>query len=160
MIYRGPYRSSISIRNISRNNILPFSIILQFTIVGALGIVSYVTGDPRQGEQFTEFYILGLSGKAVGYPEDLAVGQKGELIIDNINLEREPIACRVQVAIDGVNNNTVGPVTLENGVKLEKLVSFASDRAENHKMLEFLFKSGGSEPYRELRLWINVREQK
>ncbi|GAI18944.1 unnamed protein product, partial [marine sediment metagenome] len=44
------------------------SIILVVAVLGALGMLGYVIAAPKVGEKFTEFYILGLSGKATDYP--------------------------------------------------------------------------------------------
>ena len=38
--------------------------------MGALGALGYVIATPRVGKGFTEFYILGLSGRAADYPQD------------------------------------------------------------------------------------------
>ena len=49
-------------------------IILTIAILGALGAWGYVTANPKLGERFTEFYILGLSGKATDYPIEIRGG--------------------------------------------------------------------------------------
>jgi len=38
-------------------------------------MIVYVIVTPKQGEKFTEFYILGPEGMADDYPTDLAVGE-------------------------------------------------------------------------------------
>ena len=77
------------------------------TIVGALGTLGYVIATPKVGERFTEFYILGLSGKAIDYPTELVVGEERKLIVGIINREREAATYRIEVVIDGVKNNEV-----------------------------------------------------
>ena len=47
------------------------SIVLILAILGAIGTLAYVIASPKVGERFTEFYILGLEGKAEGYPKKL-----------------------------------------------------------------------------------------
>ncbi len=41
------------------------------------------------GERFTEFYILGLEGKADNYPDELTVGEEGRVILGIVNHEHE-----------------------------------------------------------------------
>ena len=90
------------------------SIILTLTIRGALGALGYTIANPKVGERFTEFYIEGLGGKAADYPEELVVGGEGKVIVGIINREHETVTYRVEVAIDGVKNNEVGPVALDH----------------------------------------------
>jgi uncharacterized membrane protein len=64
------------------------SIILVLAIVGALGMLGYAIASPKAGEKFTEFYILGLDGKAIDYPEELIVGEEGKVKVgDNQKVE-------------------------------------------------------------------------
>lgn len=39
-------------------------------ILGAIGALGYVIATPKSGPGFTEFYILGLGGKAEKYPSE------------------------------------------------------------------------------------------
>lgn len=50
------------------------------SILGAIGTLAYVIITPKAGERFTEFYILGLEGKADNYPDELTVGEEGRVI--------------------------------------------------------------------------------
>lgn len=50
------------------------------------------------GEKFTEFYTLGLSGKATDYPKELAISAEAKVIVGIINQERETVTYRVEVA--------------------------------------------------------------
>jgi uncharacterized membrane protein len=117
----------------------------------------YTIATPR-GERFTEFYLLGLSGEAKGYPSTLAVGEEGKVVVGIINRERDKVTYRVEVRIDGVISNEVGPVTLEHDEKWEKMVGFTPDRAGDKQKVEFLlYRQGQSEAYRRLYLWLDVR---
>ncbi len=133
------------------------SIILALAILGALGTLGYVIVNPG-GESFTEFYILGLSGEAIGYPGELVVGEEGKVMVGIINREHEPVTYRVEVMIDGVKNNEVGPVTLEHDGEWEGIVGFTPDRAGDKQKVEFLlYRQGQSEVYQRLHLWLDVR---
>lgn len=135
--------------------------ILIAAISVALGMLGYTIANPKVGERFTEFYILGLSGKAMDYPQELMVGKEGRVIVGIINREHEPVTYRVEVVIDGVKNNEVGPVILEHEGKWEGEVSFMPEVAGDNQKVEFLLykNNGEGEPcLKPLYLWINVKE--
>jgi len=135
--------------------------ILIAAISVALGMLGYTIANPKVGERFTEFYILGLSGKAMDYPQELMVGEEGRVIVGIINREHEPVTYRVEVVIDGVKNNEVGPVILEHEGKWEGEVSFMPEVAGDNQKVEFLLykNNGEGEPcLKPLYLWINVKE--
>lgn len=47
----------------------------------------YAVITPKEGEKFTEFYVLDPNGKASDYPTNLKVGEEGEVIIGVVNHE-------------------------------------------------------------------------
>jgi len=136
------------------------SITLVVVILGVFGTLGYVIAAPKVAESFTEFYILGLDGKATGYPTEIRVGQQGEVIVGIVNHENEVVSYRVEVRIDGVKNNEVGPVVLADEEKWEEILSFTPDKADDNEKVEFmLYKNEEASPYLEpLHLWINVTE--
>ncbi len=136
------------------------SIILVITIMGALGVLGYVIATPRSGAGFTEFYILGLRGKAEDYPSVMVVGEEGRVIVGIINREHEIVSYWVQVRIDGVGENQAEPLELKHDEKWEEIASFIPDKAGDNQKVEFLlYKNAESELYLgPLRLWVNVKE--
>jgi len=136
-----------------------FSILLVFAIFAALGTVVYVIQSPGVGERFTEFYILGIEGKAEGYPQEIILGDKGEVIVGIVNREHEPTVYTVEISIDGENIVKVGPVSLDHEGKWEQKVSFNPSRAGPNQKVEFLLYRGEStDPYQGLHLWVDVKE--
>ncbi len=71
------------------------------SIVFAVGTLIYVVSNPKRGEQFTEFYILGMSGMAEGYPTDFRVGEPEDLIMGIVNHELETVEYTVEARLDG-----------------------------------------------------------
>ena len=66
---------------------------------------------------------------------------------------------RVEVKIDDVRNNQVGPLELQHDEKWEEIVSFAPHRAGDRQKVEFLlYKDKESESYLELYLVVNVKK--
>ena len=136
-----------------------FSIILMVVIVCTIGALVYVVTVPEVGETFTEFYLLGLEGKAEDYPEELVAGEEASVVVGIVNREGEDMSYWFEVVIDGERNKHVGPVELAYEEKWEQEVSFAPDRVGDDQKVEFLlYKMGESEPYLELYLWVDVKE--
>jgi uncharacterized membrane protein len=63
------------------------TIILAVAIVIVLAALLYVLITPKTGEKFTEFYLLGPTGKATGYPRNLTTGENATVIIGLANHE-------------------------------------------------------------------------
>ncbi len=138
------------------------SIILILMILGAVGTLGYVLATPRAGGKFTKFYILGRESKAENYPREAVVGREQTVVVGIINRERQPVSYRLQVRIDGVTNNEVGPLVLAHDEKWEEVVGFTPQRVGDNQKVEFLLYRGDeSKPYHEpLRLWVDVKEAK
>ena len=136
------------------------SIILIAVILGAIGTLGYVLAAPRVGEKFTEFYILGLEGEARNYPKEAVLDREQTVIVGIINREQEPVSYRLQVRIDGVINNELGPLVLGHDEKWEEVVAFTPHRVGDSQKVEFLLYRGDeSMPYQApLHLWVNVKE--
>ena len=136
------------------------SIILIAVILGTIGTLGYVITVPNIEEKFTEFYILGPDGKAGGYPKYMRVGEEGRLIASIINQEHETMSYRMELNIDGISHNEIGPIVLPHGGKWEREVAFTMAKGEDNQKVEFLlYKQGQSEVYRSLHLWVNVMEK-
>jgi len=135
------------------------TLVLVLSIAGAIGTLGYVIAAPKGGERFTEFYILGLDGKAEGYPEEFTMGDEGRVILGIVNREHEVTEYRVEITFDGEAVEEVGPIMLDHKAKWEQEVSFAPVRAGPNQKAEFLlYKGGGVEPYLALHLRIDVEE--
>jgi len=135
------------------------TLLLILSIAGAVGTLAYVIAAPREGERFTEFYILGLEGKAEGYPEELTLGDEGRVILGIVNQEHETAEYRVEITFDGEPVEGIGPVILDHEAEWEQEVSFAPVRAGPTQKLEFLlYRGAGTELYHALHLWVDVEE--
>ncbi|MCL0098362.1 DUF1616 domain-containing protein [Dehalococcoidia bacterium] len=139
------------------------SIVLILAIVGAIGTLGYVIASPRVGERFTEFYILGLEGKAEGYPTELTVGEEGRVILGITNREHEIMGYEVKIKVDGVLQRRIGPVELEHEESWREQVGFIPREPGKNQRVEFvLYKirtlGTEDEPGPTLHLWIDVKE--
>ena len=136
------------------------SVLLTIAILGTLGSLGYVIAKPKIEEKFTEFYILGLEGKASDYPKELQVGEEGRVIVGIVNREHEPVDYRVEITINGLGVQAAGPIPLAHEEKWEReLVFVPTAPGENEKVEFILYKNGDVDPLLEpLHLWIKVTE--
>ncbi|MDI6811475.1 MAG: DUF1616 domain-containing protein [archaeon] len=133
------------------------TVILIIAIITALAATVYIIVTPKKGEEFTEFYILGPSGKAADYPTDLSVGERGEVKVGVVNHEYESVSYLFRAVIE---NRTIGEKSfqLAHNETLEFPFVFSVEEKGGKKLEFLLFKENQTEkPYRELHLWVNVR---
>jgi len=122
-----------------------------------IGVTVYLAVSPKVGERFTEFYILGPSGKAEGYPTKLVLGGSGKVIIGIVNHEYEAVTYRIVVTLDNETITTIENIKLSHEEKWEQNLTFTPQKAGDKMKLEFLlYREGVKEPYRTLHLWITV----
>ncbi len=143
------------------------SIVLVLAILGAAGTLVYTVAKPKVGERFTEFYLLGIDGKADRYPKlftcdgglvtsvtykegdsDVVVSESyGRIVLGIVNREHREETYRVEVLCDGqrlplrVGDATVdelGPVVLQHEEKWEQEIGFAPTGPGDGRKIEFL----------------------
>ncbi len=135
------------------------SVLLVISILVAIGMVVYVIVTPKQGEKFTEFYILGPGGKADDYPTTLRVGEEGRVIIGIVNHEYTTVEYRLEVRLEDARlTNESFP--LRHNETWERPFAFQpAVVGEDQKLAFWLFKAGANEtePYRSLHLWVDVK---
>ncbi len=73
------------------------TIILATSIIVAGAALVYVIITPKQGERFTEFYLLGPGGMADEYPSHLSLGENATGIVGIVNHEYRTINYTVEV---------------------------------------------------------------
>lgn len=136
------------------------SVILAISVLVAIGTIAYVIITPKIGEKYTEFYILGLEGKAEGYPTELTLGEEGRLILGIVNREHEDnLTYRVDILVKAQENGRVGPLSLDHDERWEQEVSFTPWEAGDNQKIEFtLYKEGDEEPYNSLHIWVDVQD--
>ena len=118
----------------------------------------YVIVTPKEGEKFTEFYVLGSGGKAEDYPTNLKVGEEGEVIIGIVNHEYANVTYQLEVRLNGGVISEKSIELMHNETR-ESPFTFRAMKAGEDQKLEFLlFKDGlkETEPYRSLHLWVDV----
>ena len=132
-------------------------VILLCAILGGSVALGFAMAKPVPKQPFTEFYILGLEGKAGNYPQELAPGEEGKVIVGIVNHEQKEIDYRLEVLVDSDKQYELSSIQLTPGEQWERTVTFTIQKIGHRQKVEFLlYKSG--EQLSEIRyLWVDVR---
>jgi len=133
------------------------SMLLVISILVSIIALIYVIVTPKQGEKFTEFYILGPGGKAYDYPTHVLAGEKSKVIMGVVNHEYALVNYSMLLELD---NTTIlqRNLNLQHNQTWEEPVTYILNKIGDQQKLKFLlFKEGNfTAPYRDLHLWVNV----
>ena len=137
---------------------------LAFIVAAALlasaGFLAYGLAVPRNGEAFTEFYLLDQDGQTIAYPQALSVGEQSTIMAGIANHEQEPTTYSLAVTLDGRNIAYLEPIELASGERWEDTVTIAPTTAGASQKVEFaLYKEGRPDPCARLHIWVDVTEK-
>ncbi|MDD5702092.1 MAG: DUF1616 domain-containing protein [Dehalococcoidales bacterium] len=161
------------------------TVILAICVVGVVGVLSYITVIPKNGEQFTEFYILGLNGKAEDYPNQFLMVQGnvievrygttpitmtntpiGKVTLGIVNHEQQEMTYSVVIKIDdrqvsvnlsGSHLEKLDGIVLQPGQTWLKELGFTPWHTGDNQKVEFLlYKNGILASDNSLHIWIDV----
>ena len=158
------------------------SVILVIAILAAVATTIFVIVVPKEGEKFTEFYILGEEGMAADYPTRFFAGTPQHLTIGIGNHEYRDIDYWVetwamnQEWVEATNTSVIHSMALLDRFEVpvadnttEEMLYNFSISDENANRLQFLLYNTtppsdaiqGAErinaSYRDLHLWVDVR---
>lgn len=140
------------------------SILLVVLVLASLGSLAYVIGNPKEGEAFTEFYILGPEGMAENYPTNYTLGDSGTVVVGITNHEHRTVDYTIELKL--VNRPLPLPenqkyISLEDNESWKEPVTFTPPREGKNMKLEFLLFNDTEKnvPYRNVHLWINVTKE-
>jgi uncharacterized membrane protein len=136
--------------------------ILVLSILASMGSLAYIIGNPKEGEHFTEFYILGNNNTIGNYPTEFVQGEKGTVTIGIINHEYRPVDYTIDVRLENRSlPKSQKQISLGHNMSWEEPVTFTPPLEGKNMKLEFLLfnETEKTIPYRNLHLWINVTEE-
>lgn len=140
------------------------AVFLVLSVLASVGSLAYIIGNPKEGEHFTEFYILGHNKTADNYQTVFVQGEKGTVFVGIINHEHRFVDYTMDVKLG--NRSLPLPenqkhISLANNMSWEEPVTFTPLIEGNDTKLEFLLfnETGKTIPYRNLHLWINVTKE-
>jgi uncharacterized membrane protein len=140
----------------------------------------YVIVTPKEGEHFTEFYILGPEGKADNYTTKYILGPEGKadnyttkyifgenstITVGIVNHEYRPVNYTMEIRLENKSfplPENLQHVTLAHNETWQKPVTFSPPFVGKNMKLEFLLfnETNKNTPYRNLHLWIDVNSTK
>ena len=98
------------------------SVLLVIAIAGALSATLWVLAVPREGERFTEFYLLGGKGMAADYPDRIVVGRNASVVIGIGNHEYRPVNYTVETwLLDMEFNGTMNSSRILSMERLDRI---------------------------------------
>jgi uncharacterized membrane protein len=134
--------------------------VLAVALLVAVGAALAIVLLPNPTERFTEFYVLGPEGLAENYPREAVAGESISLAVGIANREGVRAEYRIEVRTEEQQIGAAGPIALEDRKVWEGPVQYALPQVgEDQEMLLLLYRDRDSEPYRTLRLWINVVQE-
>ncbi|ELZ96972.1 hypothetical protein C440_04323 [Haloferax mucosum ATCC BAA-1512] len=158
------------------------NVVLVLSLVLATASVGYAVAGPKDGESFSELYLLTADGEddlvADDYPETLVRGESAPLVVGVGNQEHRPVNYTVVVLLQRVETENNSTTVLESdqletfSPRLEHNETWHRDHriqptmtGENLRLTYLLYR--GQPPtspsvenaYREVYLWLTVREQ-
>jgi uncharacterized membrane protein len=138
------------------------TIFLILSILLSVATLVYVVITPKEGEHFTEFYILGPEGKADKYPTNYTLGENGTVTVGIVNHEYKPVNYTMELRLENKSlplSEKLQQINLAHNNTWEEPVTFTPSLEGENMKLEFLLfnETDNDTPYRDLHLWINVK---
>lgn len=137
------------------------AVLLILFIVASIGSLAYIIGNPKQGEPFTEFYVLGKNKTADYYPTEFLKGQEGTLVVGVSNHEYKHMDYTMEIKLENQSLSLAEnqrQISLGDNETWEEPVTFTPSVEGKDMKLEILLfnETEKTVPYRNLHLWINV----
>ena len=125
-------------------------------LIIAISATVYIILKPEPDKNFTEFYLLGPNGTASNYPNNLTIGQSGNVIIGIVNHEHKTVNYNLVVT----SNDTVikeQNITLTNEKKIEIPFTFTQSSLGKKKIEFRLYKMPDNTTiYNSVYIYVNV----
>jgi uncharacterized membrane protein len=159
------------------------SLVIALAIFASVILTVYIITVPKEGERFTEFFILGEKQQAADYPDRISTGQEYPLFIGVENHEYRPVTYTIEtwgmnMEFDNTTNTStvlaMDPIAHASFVLSHnetQLISYnLSVNNTSYNRVEFLLfnetvpgpevNSGDriNASYRDLHLWVTVRD--
>ncbi|MGB9940836.1 DUF1616 domain-containing protein [Methanosarcina sp.] len=139
------------------------TVFLIISIILSVATLAFIVVSPKEGEHFTEFYLLGSEGKADNYSIKYFLGESGTVTVGVINHEYRAVNYTMELKLENESLSipeNVKHITLAHNETWEEPVIFTPAFEGKNMKLEFLLynESEKNTPYRDLHLWIDVNK--
>lgn len=153
-----------AIEPLSWSSVISRRVLTQYLLGGlvlaiVLGTAAYSLARPDPSSRLTEFYALGAGGLAESYPREIAPGQSIQVELGIVNREGAPGRYRVEARSAGQLLAQAGPIDLIDGASWRAPLSYALPQPGLDQQVDILlYRDDAPQPYRQLRLYVNVLE--
>ena len=162
------------------------SIILAIAILGVIGTLGFTTIKPKIGEKFSEFYVLGMNGKADEYPTEYILNNGqitqviyndglvdgttgfGKIFLGIINQQQQTAVYSVKMTINGqpaaiehngAPSDILGPIELAQGAQWANQIGITPNNLGDNQEVELsLFIGAGTTAEDSVHFWIDVKQ--
>jgi uncharacterized membrane protein len=137
-------------------------ILLIIAMIITTSIVMYLVLVPKDEESYTGFYVLDENGTMLNFPNNLTIGESGNVIIGVFCHENKITKYTIEVELINLTgereNRTMWfyDLTLKHNQHNETIYSFNLNENGIYKLQFLLYINNDNEPYRTLYIWINV----
>jgi len=132
-------------------------ILLFIAVVTCAGAIIFTITTMETTERFTEFYILGVDGKAQNYDRQIKYDESVKVIVGIINTEQEATSYRLTVNMDNTTTFEIPLIVLNTKEKWEQVVEFKPTSLGLNQKVEYqLYKNDLKKLYSTLFLWVDV----
>jgi uncharacterized membrane protein len=137
------------------------AVFLVLLVLASVGSLAYIIATPKEGEHFTEFYIIGPNKTADNYQTEFIKGEKGTVFVGIVNHEHRSVDYTLDVKLGNISLPLLENqkrISLGDNMSWEEPVTFTPTIEGNYTKLEFLLFNDTKKtiPYRNLHLWVNV----
>ncbi|RXA21940.1 DUF1616 domain-containing protein [Methanosarcina sp. MSH10X1] len=141
-----------------------FTVFLILSILLSTTVLVYAIIGPKEGEHFTEFYILGPEGEADNYTTNFTLEQSGTVIVGVVNNEYRPMNYTMELKLENKSlplPESLQKISLAHNETLEEPLEFVLPFRGRNMKLEFLLfnETEKTIPYRDLHIWIDVMKE-
>jgi uncharacterized membrane protein len=161
------------------------SLLVAAFILLIIGLLSYVLTSPKNGEQFSEVYILGCNGQANNYPSEFIMENNqiirvqygdvnheifnrfGTITLGIVNHYQQNMTYSIALKINdepapiyykGNVLSLLKDIEIQTSERWETEIGFAPQHIGDSQKVEiFVFKGDGSVLENSLHIWVNVR---
>lgn len=158
------------------------SVLLVVAVVAALATTAFVIAVPKEGERFTEFYILGAEGMAADFPTSFAANTPQWVWAGVTNQEHRDVTYTVEAhAFNQSFDTATNTSTVDRTALLNRYTVMLPHNATDERILNFTVPDSGfnkvqfllfnetvpadavagqarvDASYRDLHLWVRVR---
>ena len=137
---------------------LALGLALTLAVVAVVGALAWKVQQPRSGEAFTEFYVLGAQQMLQDYPVNLRVGEAQDYNMGVVNHEKETQTYTIRAFLGDTQAGSLGPLALEDEQTWDGKIFVTPAAVGESQKLEFrLFREPAVEVYRTVHLFVDVR---